>query len=67
VLRDNRILHEIGAAQGVPVVGLADRLRDPALFVDAAHVNQKGMAQKAQGVYEALLPLVSAMLAARER
>jgi hypothetical protein len=47
------------------VVGLAARLRDPALFVDAAHVNQKGMAQKAQGVYEALLPLVSGVIAGR--
>jgi lysophospholipase L1-like esterase len=65
VLRDNRILHEIGTAEGVPVVGLAARLRDPALFVDAAHVNQKGMAQKAQGVYEALLPLVSGVIAGR--
>lgn len=67
VLRDNGILHAVGRAENVPVVDLAARLRDPALFVDAAHVNARGMAQKAQGVYEALLPLVSAMLAARER
>lgn len=65
VLRDNQILHEIGTAEGVPVVALAARLRDPGLFVDAAHVNAKGMAQKAQGVYEALLPLVAEMIPAR--
>ena len=67
VVRDNRLLREIGTAEGVPVVELSTRLRDPALFVDAAHVNAKGMAQKAQGVYEALLPVVSDMLAARPR
>ena len=47
------------------MVALAARLRDPGLFVDAAHVNAKGMAQKAQGVYEALLPLVAEMVPAR--
>lgn len=67
VLRDNGILHEIGRAEGVPVVELSARLRDPALFVDAAHVNAQGMARKAQGVYDALLPLVSEMLASRAR
>ena len=65
VVRDNRLLHEIGKAENVAVVGLHARMRDPELFVDAAHVNARGMAQKAQGVYEALLPIVTGMLPTR--
>jgi lysophospholipase L1-like esterase len=62
VQRNNRILRDVGAQLGVPVVPLYEKMRDPQAFIDAAHVNPQGMMQKAQGVYDAVLPLVRARL-----
>ena len=51
-------MRELGEDLGVQVVATYDAMRDPASFIDAAHVKQAGMMQKAQLVYDALLPVV---------
>lgn len=63
VRRNNAILHETGERLGVPVIRLYDSMRDPAEFIDAAHVTQQGMLKKAQLVYDGVLPIVERMLA----
>ncbi len=55
VSRNNRIMAEVGSASGTPVVDLYKRLRDSKLFLDAVHVNQAGMAIKAQAISDALV------------
>jgi hypothetical protein len=61
VLRNNRIMDEVGARNGLIVVDLYSRMRAPAVFLDAAHVNEEGMWQKAQYVFEAIEPRVKAL------
>jgi hypothetical protein len=63
VMRNNEILRETGGRLGVQVVPVYDQMRDPDMFIDAAHVTQKGMLRKAQLVYDAVLPTVKQMLA----
>jgi lysophospholipase L1-like esterase len=63
VVRNNRIMREVGARLDVPVVGLYDRMREPSAFIDAAHTHPHGMRQKAQAVYDAVLPIVEGLLA----
>lgn len=58
VLRNNRIMAEIARARDVTLVDLYPAMRDTAAYVDAAHVNVEGMRQKAQLVFDAVLPLV---------
>ena len=58
VVRNNGIMREIAEKRGIPVVSLYEKMRDPAAFRDAAHVNSLGMAQKAQAVYDSLLPMI---------
>ena len=57
VVRNNRIMAEVGERSGVRVVELYDRMRDPELFLDAAHVGPLGMIEKAQAVLDAVAPL----------
>jgi lysophospholipase L1-like esterase len=58
VRRNNQIMSEVGGELDVPVVELFDRMRDPELFMDAAHMNQHGMLLKGKLVAEAIVPLV---------
>jgi len=61
VARNNRIMREVGEELAIRVVAMHDEMRDPAEFIDAAHVRQAGMLHKAQIVYDALLPVVREM------
>jgi lysophospholipase L1-like esterase len=62
VVRNNGIMREVGGRLELPVVPLYEEMRDPRAYIDAAHTNPRGMMQKAQAVYEALLPLASSRL-----
>ena len=53
---------EVGESAGVPVVDLYGRMRDPAVYTDAGHVNARGMVQKAQIVYDAISARVAGMV-----
>ena len=61
VLRNNQIMREVGEELAIRVVAMYEEMRDPAEFIDAAHVRQTGMLHKAQIVYDALLPVVQEM------
>ena len=58
VLRNNEIMKQLAIERNVLLVDLYPAMRDPATYVDAAHVNPQGMVRKAQIVYDAVLPLV---------
>lgn len=59
--RNNRILAEVGQEQGVTVVGLYERMRDPRLFNDAIHSSADGMKLKAKLVADALEPVIASL------
>ncbi|MCZ6777632.1 MAG: SGNH/GDSL hydrolase family protein [Acidobacteria bacterium] len=59
VIRNNRIMAEVGEQEGVVVADLFSRMRDSSVFLDAGHVNSRGMERKAQIIAEALEPIVS--------
>ena len=65
LLRNNRIMAEIGREQGVLVIDAFSRMRDPACFTDACHETEKGMQIKASVVADALQPVVEQVLAER--
>lgn len=58
VVRNNRIMTEVGEQEGVIVVDLFSQMRDSGMFLDAGHVNSRGMERKAQIIAEALQPVV---------
>ena len=58
VMRNNRIIAEVGAANDVTVVRIHDRVVDPEMFMDAAHMSQAGMFLKGKLIAEALVPVV---------
>jgi hypothetical protein len=62
VKRNNRIMSEVADRHGITVVDLYSRMRDPEIYVDAAHVDTRGMMQKAQFVFDTILPVVERML-----
>jgi len=62
VTRNNRIMSEIAERHGVTVVDLYSRMRDPEIYIDAAHVEKHGMMQKAQIVFDTIRPVVKRML-----
>jgi len=62
VTRNNRIMSEIAERHGVTVVDLYSRMRDPEIYVDAAHVDTRGMMQKAQIVFDTIRPVVQEIL-----
>jgi hypothetical protein len=57
VVRNNGLAAEVAASHGVPLIELYERMRDPAVYMDAAHLNVQGMMSKAQLVYEDVLPV----------
>lgn len=58
VVRNNAIMTELAEAHDVALVDAYSRMRAPASYLDAAHLNQEGMVQKAQAVADVILPLV---------
>jgi lysophospholipase L1-like esterase len=58
VVRNNAILAELAEAHDVALVDVYSRMRAPTSYLDAAHLNQEGMVQKAQAVADVILPLV---------
>lgn len=54
VIRNNGIMAEAAARHGLTLVDLYSRMRDPELYIDAAHVHPDGMVEKARLIYEAL-------------
>jgi len=65
VARNNRIMAEVGRDNGVAVVELHDRVTDPELFLDVAHMSQAGMFLEGKLVAEAIVPIVRGMLEQR--
>ena len=63
VVRNNRIMAEVAAEHGATWVPLYARMRDPAHYKDAAHLDQAGMLLKAQLIAERIVPLVRDRLA----
>jgi hypothetical protein len=61
VVRNNRIMAELAAERDVMLIDLYPAMRDPDVYSDAAHVKVPGMMQKAQMVFEAILPQVREM------
>ena len=51
----------VGDEYDVPVVDLYPRMRDPEIYIDAAHVGEAGMVRKAALVLETLQPMVATM------
>jgi len=62
VVRNNRIMSAVGNEYDVPVVDLYPRMRDPEIYIDAAHVGEAGMVLKAALVLETLQPIVASVL-----
>jgi hypothetical protein len=62
VKRNNRIMDEVGERHGVTVVDLYSQMTNPEVFADAAHVETRGMMQKAQIVFDAIRPVVQELL-----
>jgi lysophospholipase L1-like esterase len=62
VKRNNRIMSEVAERYGVTLVDLYSPMRDPEIYIDAAHVAKGGMMQKARIVSDTLRPVVEAML-----
>ncbi len=58
IVRNNRIMAEVGDQEGVVVADLFNQMRDAGLFLDAGHVNSRGMERKAQIITETLQPIV---------
>jgi lysophospholipase L1-like esterase len=58
IRRNNGIIAEVGRAQQAPVVDLYPRLRDPGLFRDAVHPNDRGMVAITGALSEALPPVL---------
>ncbi|MGH9749508.1 MAG: SGNH/GDSL hydrolase family protein [Candidatus Polarisedimenticolia bacterium] len=56
IRRNNGIIAEVGRSGQVAVVDLYPRLRDPGLFRDAVHPNDRGMAAITTALVEALPP-----------
>jgi len=57
-VRNNRIMAELAVERDVLLIDLYPAMRDPGVYSDAAHVKLPGMIQKAQIVFEAILPRV---------
>ena len=58
VRRNNGILAEIAEQEGLVLVDLYSRMRDPGIYLDAVHVNDEGMRQKSAHVGAAIRPLL---------
>ncbi|MCZ6695935.1 MAG: SGNH/GDSL hydrolase family protein [Acidobacteria bacterium] len=58
VRRNNGILVEIAEKEGLVLIDLYSQMRDPAIYLDAVHVNEEGMRQKSAHVAGAIRPIL---------
>ncbi len=63
VRRNNRIQEEIAGREGILLIDLYSRMRDPAVYLDAVHVDDRGMEQKSRLVSEAIRPVIAGLAA----
>jgi hypothetical protein len=62
VLRNNDILRELAMTEGALYIDLYSKMRDPQVYLDAAHVNQIGM----QSTASYIAPIIASVVAQRQ-